>query len=195
MVAFWNNKREETEEPSVFSELLGLIIYILIVVVLIVVIHLYVGERTEVSGDSMNETLQDGDSLWLDKLTYHFQDPERYDIVVFPHTDAATGNEVLYVKRIIGLPGETIAITDNGNILVNGKALEESYGKETIDLYHIGVASEPITLGEDEYFVMGDNRNNSKDSRDAEVGNISRDIIEGRVVFRMWPWKKIGTVK
>ncbi len=194
-MALFRNKRESDEESGVIRELAGVFLYIMIVLVLIVVIHLYVGERTEVSGDSMNDTLEDGDSLWLDKLTYHFQDPKRYDIVVFPHIDAVTGNEVLYVKRIIGLPGETISITDNGNILVDGKTLEESYGKEIIDLYHIGIASEPIVLGDDEYFVMGDNRNNSKDSRDPEVGNISRDELEGRVVFRMWPLQQIGSIK
>lgn len=181
----------DEEDVNILKEIIGLILYIAAVVLLIFLIITYVGERTQVSGDSMNDTLADGDSLWVSKLSYRFGDPERFDIVVFPYDDPVTGNEVFYVKRIIGLPGETIGIDHMGNIVINGEILEESYGKEVIDEYHIGRASEPITLGEDEYFVMGDNRNNSKDSRDETVGNIKRELIEGKVVFRMWPLKDI----
>ena len=189
-----NQNIDEEEDVNILKEIVGLILYIAAVVLLIFLIITYVGTRTEVSGDSMNDTLADGDSLWINKLSYRFGEPERFDISVFPYKDAVTGDEFFYVKRIIGLPGETIGIDHLGNIVVDGETLEESYGNEVIDEYHIGRASEPITLGEDEYFVMGDNRNNSKDSRDETVGNIKRDIIVGKVVFRMWPLKDIQVI-
>ena len=184
----------DEEDVNILKEIIGLILYIAAVVLLIFLILTYVGGRTQVSGNSMNDTLADGDSLWVSKLSYRFGEPERFDIVVFPYDDPVTGNEVFYVKRIIGLPSETIGIDHMGNIVINGEILEESYGKEVIDEYHIGRASEPITLGEDEYFVMGDNRNNSKDSRDETVGNIKREMIEGKAVFRMWPLKDIEVI-
>ena len=99
-----------------------------------------------------------------------------------------------YIKRIIGLPGETIQIDEVGTIYINGEVLQESYGREIISEKHRGLASEPITLGEDEYFVMGDNRNNSSDSRLAEVGNIKRDQIIGRAWVRIWPLKDFGVI-
>ena len=97
------------------------------------------------------------------------------------------------MKRIIGLPGETVQIDLEGNIYINGEILEEDYGLEPI--LFPGLAAEPITLGEDEYFVLGDNRNNSSDSRDASVGNIHRDDIVGKAWVRIWPLNKIGVLK
>ena len=98
-----------------------------------------------------------------------------------------------YVKRVIGLPGETVQIDLEGNIYINGEILEEDYGKEKINFP--GLAVEPITLGDDEYFVMGDNRNNSSDSRDPSVGNIRRSNIIGKAWVRIWPLNKFGVLK
>ena len=91
------------------------------------------------------------------------------------------------------MPGETIYIDEEGNIYINDEILEEGYGKEVIE--NPGRAYEPITLGDDEYFVMGDNRNNSSDSRDPSVGNIKRDNIIGRAWLRIWPFDKFGFIK
>ncbi|MCD7841766.1 MAG: signal peptidase I, partial [Lachnospiraceae bacterium] len=147
----------------------------------------YVGQRTVVDGSSMNDTLTDGDNLIVEKLSYRFGDPERFDIIVFqPYEDSSE----YYIKRIIGLPGETVRIDEDGNIYINGELLEEDYGKETIE--NPGRASEEITLGEDEYFVLGDNRNNSTDSRTERVGNVSRDSIVGKAWVRIWPLGSIG---
>ena len=138
----------------------------------------------------MEPMLNDGDNLIIDKISYRFQDPQRFDIVVFPFQYA---NRPYYIKRIIGLPGETIYIDDNGNIYINNEILKEPYGKEVIT--DPGRAYEPITLGEDEYFVMGDNRNNSSDSRDPVVGNVHRDDLIGKAWMRIWPLDKMGMIK
>ena len=155
-------KKQEKEEINIVKDLISLALYILAIVAVCWLILTYVGQRTEVSGDSMNDTLHNGDSLWIDKLSYHFKDPERFDIVVFPYEEE---DDTYYIKRIIGLPGETVYIDEDGVIYINDEPLEENYGKEVIEENHRGLAAEPVTLGDDEYFVMGDNRNNSRDSR------------------------------
>ncbi len=129
----------------------------------------------------MAPTLRDGDNLVVEKLSYRFRNPGRYDVVVFPFKYQ---EDTYYIKRVIGLPGETVQIQD-GVIYVNGRSLNDEYGKEPIK--NGGLASEAITLGEDEYFVLGDNRNNSADSREPSIGNISREDIIGRAILRIWP--------
>lgn len=138
----------------------------------------------------METTLSENDNLIVDKLTYRFREPKRFDIVVFPFQYE---KDTYYIKRIIGLPGETIFIDEEGNIFIDDELLTESYGKEIIK--DAGRAYEPVTLGEDEYFVMGDNRNNSQDSRDPTVGNIARSDIIGRAWIRIWPLNKFGILK
>ena len=171
------------------KESLSWVFYIAFVLVLTWVIITFVGQRTRVDGRSMMNTLHDGDNLIVEKLSYRFSDPKRFDIIVFP----PTGKKEYYIKRIIGLPGETVQIDENGNIYINGELLEENYGAETIQ--NPGRAAKPITLGDDEYFVMGDNRNNSKDSRSEEVGNVKRSQIIGRAWLRIWPLNKFGLLK
>lgn len=174
-------KKQEKEEINIVKDLISLALYILAIVAICWLILTYVGQRTEVSGDSMNDTLHNGDSLWIDKLSYHFKDPERFDIVVFPYEEE---DDTYYIKRIIGLPGETVYIDEDGVIYINDEPLEEDYGKEVIEENHRGLAAEPVTLGDDEYFVMGDNRNNSRDSRLSDVGNIHKNKFVGKAVFR-----------
>ena len=171
------------------KEILSWVFYIAFVLVLTWVIITFVGQRTRVDGRSMMNTLHDGDNLIVEKLSYRFSDPKRFDIIVFP----PTGKKEYYIKRIIGLPGETVQIDENGNIYINGELLEENYGAETIQ--NPGRAAKPITLGDDEYFVMGDNRNNSKDSRSEEVGNVKRSQIIGRAWLCIWPLNKFGLLK
>ena len=138
----------------------------------------------------METTLSENDNLIVDKLTYRFREPKRFDIIVFPFQHE---EDTYYIKRIIGLPGETIYIDEEGNIYIDDEILQESYGKEVIK--DAGRAYEPVVLGDDEYFVMGANRNNSQDSRDPSVGNISRSAIIGRAWIRIWPLNKIGILK
>ena len=93
------------------------------------------------------------------------------------------------------MPGETVQIDEDGKILINGEVLEENYGYEVIDSDHRGRAAEPVVLGEDEYFVMGDNRNRSSDSRYPDVGNIQKKNILGKAWVRIYPFNKFGFVK
>lgn len=175
---------------KVLKEIFNTSIYLLVVIGLVYLVITYVGQRTEVNGESMENTLSNEDNLIVDKLTYRFSDPKRYDIIVFPFRYA---DNTFYIKRIIGMPGETVQIDREGNIYINGEILEESYGREVIQ--NPGLAANMIQLAEDEYFVMGDNRNNSSDSRDPMVGNIHRDEIIGRAWVRIWPLHKFGVLK
>lgn len=175
---------------KVLKEVLSISIYILVILVLTYCAVAFLGQRTGVIGSSMEPTLSDGDNLIVDKITYRFKEPERFDIIVFPYQYT---KNTYYIKRIIGLPGEKIRIDEAGRIYINGELLEESYGKETIT--DAGLAAEEITLGDDEYFVMGDNRNDSADSRFISVGNIKRKNIMGRAWIRIYPFKSFGILK
>ena len=176
----------------IMRELLNTAIYLLCVLGAVWLVITFVGQRTEVEGASMENTLHNGDNLIVDKLSYRFHDPERFDIIVFPFQFQ---DNTYYIKRIIGLPGETVQIMDDGSIYINGEKLEENYGMEVIKPETIGRAAEPIELGDDEYFVMGDNRNNSSDSRKDMVGNIKRENIIGKAWLRIWPVSDFGILQ
>ncbi len=179
----------EEKKPGILREILGFLIYVGIVVGITFFIITFVGQRTYVSGSSMENTLSHGDNLIVDKITYRFSDPKRYDIIVFTFLHE---ENVYYIKRIIGMTGETIQIQDV-SIYINGEILSESYGREVMK--SAGLAEDPITLGEGEYFVLGDNRNDSMDSRDPGVSTIHRDEIIGRAWVRIWPLDEIGVLK
>lgn len=176
----------------IMRELLNTAIYLLCVLGAVWLVITFVGQRTEVEGASMENTLHNGDNLIVEKLSYRFHDPERFDIIVFPFQFQ---DNTYYIKRIIGLPGETVQIMDDGSIYINGEKLEENYGMEVIKPETIGRAAEPIELGDDEYFVMGDNRNNSSDSRTDMVGNIKRENIIGKAWLRIWPVSDFGVLQ
>lgn len=176
----------------IMRELLNTAIYLLCVLGAVWLVITFVGQRTEVEGASMENTLHNGDNLIVDKLSYRFHDPERFDIIVFPFQFQ---DNTYYISRIIGLPGETVQIMDDGSIYINGEKLEENYGMEVIKPETIGRAAEPIELGDDEYFVMGDNRNNSSDSRTDMVGNIKRENIIGKAWLRIWPVSDFGVLQ
>ncbi len=187
---YGENLKKEKKSHSVAYELFGWLVYIAIIVGLTWLIITFVGQRTSVSGHSMETTLQDGDQLIVDKISYRFRDPKRYDIIVFPYQYE---ENVYYIKRIIGLPGETVQVKD-GYVYINGEKLESDiYGKEVMQ--SAGIAAEPITLGDDEYFVLGDNRNNSSDSRDPSVGILKRKDLLGRAWVRIYPFDKVGVIR
>ena len=183
------SEAESEKKSNVKSFLYDLVFYAILVFVCVYILPNFVLQRTIVDGASMENTLFDGEQLYVEKISYRFDALDRFDIIVFyPY---GRDNEEYYVKRIIGLPGETVQIIDE-NIYINGELLEEDYGKEPIR--DPGRAAEPVTLGEDEYFVLGDNRNNSKDSRYEIVGNVTKENIGGKVFIRIKPLSKFGTV-
>ena len=181
-----NNNRETSIKSEIFSTLL----FCLCVVVLSFLFVTFIGQRTTVSGESMENTLQDRDNLMIDKISYRLKDPERFDIIIFP---PRIEKDTLYIKRVIGLPGETVRIDEYGRIYIDGEILDEDYGKEIIE--NPGRAIQPITLGDDEYFVLGDNRNNSSDSRLEQVGNVHRKEIVGKAFIRIYPFNNMGLIK
>jgi signal peptidase I len=188
-----NMSEENTPEGTgkrIGKEILSFVLYFVIVIAAMLLIIHYVGQRTEVSGSSMENTLSDGDNLIVDKISYRFHDPERYDIIIFPYKYE---EDTYYIKRIIGLPGEHVRIDDSGNIYINEKVLKESYGREVIQ--DPGIARDEITLGEGEYFVLGDNRNNSSDSRDPSVGIIQKKDIIGRAWLQIYPFDEFGFIR
>ena len=188
-----NMPEENTPEGTgkrIGKEILSFVLYFVIVIAAMLLIIHYVGQRTEVSGSSMENTLSDGDNLIVDKISYRFQDPERYDIIIFPYKYE---EDTYYIKRIIGLPGEHVRIDDSGNIYINEKVLKESYGREVRQ--DPGIARDEITLGEGEYFVLGDNRNNSSDSRDPSVGIIQKKDIIGRAWLQIYPFDEFGFIR
>lgn len=183
-------KKNISKTKGAVREIVSLLISIVIIFGVSFLVTHFIGQRTKVIGHSMETTLSDGDQLIVDKISYRFQDPERFDIIIFPFKYE---ENTFYIKRIIGMPGETVQIDEDGNIYINGEILEENYGLETI--VDPGIAATPITLAEDEYFVMGDNRNNSTDSRYDVVGPIHREDIIGRAWLRMYPFDEITLIR
>lgn len=185
--------KKEKKKRSPISYVIEGIIYIALIVICVYVVPNYVIQRTVVSGESMEDTLHNKESLLVDKMSYRFHNPERYDIIVF----YPRGHEVeeYYVKRIYGLPGETIQIKEN-DIYINGEKIDDPYAKDA--MLSAGLAEEPYTLGDDEYFVLGDHRSVSMDSRTTPdmdpdgPGPVKFENIAGKVILRIWPLSKFG---
>lgn len=153
---------------------------IAVVILLAFLIVNYTLEKSVVIGDSMSPTLEDQDKVIINKFSYLIFKPDRFDVVVFKQS----GSEHSYydIKRVIGLPGETVKIY-NGNIYIDGEVLTEPIVTEAINMD--GLAADEIVLDENEFFVLGDNRNNSEDSRFANVGNILSNEIVGKAWVRL----------
>jgi signal peptidase I len=151
-------------------------------------IRTFVAEARYIPSGSMEPTLQVNDRLIVDKLGYHFKDPQRGDIVVFSPTDTLEKQNFhdAFIKRVIGLPGETVEVK-SGRVYVNNRPLSENYIKEIPD-YHWG----PQKVPQGSYLVLGDNRNNSYDSH--YWGFVPRDKIIGRAVVRFWPVGRVGEI-
>lgn len=138
---------------------------------------------------SMEPTLVPGERVLMDSAWYRLSSPKRGDIIAFRTSEDKKAS--IHIKRVIALPGETVQIKD-GQILINGEVYNEK--DEFPAITNAGLASEPITVGKGQYFVLGDNRNNSEDSRHNGMGLVDSDRIVGKLWFTISPWKKIGFV-
>lgn len=187
-------KAERNKKVSrLLKEILRWLLEIAGVVLLAYILVVYTVEQTDVIGNSMESTLYDGDKIIINKLAFRKDIPKRYDLIVFRQG----GEEHMYydIKRVIALPGETIQIKDGEIYLLSPETNEmtillEPYIVEPMQLS--GFAEEPITLDEDEFFVLGDNRNNSEDSRFSTVGNVVMDDIVGMAWIRLSPFSLVN---
>ncbi len=141
-------------------------------------LFVYFGNTIVISGYSMDSTLTNNDVVMIDKFTYALSEIERFDVIVYSMGE----DKGEYVKRVIGMPGECIKIA-NGKVYIDGKVLKDDISADT--MLSAGLAENEMLLGEDEYFVLGDNRNNSEDSRFATVGNIKKENIIGKAWFEI----------
>lgn len=183
--------RDEITKKGTIRQIIDTVAYFIVVLTIVMVIERFVMQPVEVEGSSMEPTLSNENHLLLEKITYLFGEPKRYDVIVFqPFEDE---EELYYIKRIIGLPGEHVRIEDN-LIYINGEPLPENYGMENV-IKDPGMAINEVILGENEFFVMGDNRNHSRDSRDPLVGVVNGTSIVGRAWCRIWPFSDIGLIK
>lgn len=180
---------------------------IVIAIVIALLIRGFIFEPVLVQGSSMENTLYNDQRLIVYKLGYYFSEPERGDIIVLQYQKGTMEyipflknltffkkmipgiNEVDFIKRVIAVAGDTVDIKD-GSVYVNQEKLIEPYAKGKTDNYSLEM---PITVGENEVFVLGDNRENSRDSR--QIGLIKNDRIKGKAVFRVWPLGEIGKLK
>lgn len=172
------------EKTSVGKELFQWVLVIIGAVILAFLIDTFVIVNAQIPSGSMENTIMTGDRVFGNRLAYKFSDPKRFDIIIFKYPD---DESQLFIKRIIGLPGETVEIHD-GNIYINGSdtPLEDVDIKEPME-----GSFGPYTVPEGCYFVMGDNRNNSRDSRYWENTFVSEDEILGKAVLRYWPLNKM----
>ena len=175
---------------KIITGILITLIEIAIVVLAAFLIVRYGLERMTMSGNGMEPTVKDDDSILINKMSYKLHSVKRNDVVVLRQN----GSEHNYyvVQRVIGLPGEKVKIT-NGEVYIDGKVLDEKYDFPLMK--NGGLALDEITLDDDEYFVLGDNRNNSSDSRDPSVGILKRKDLLGRAWVRIYPFDKVGVIR
>ena len=177
----------EEKEPNRLHRITEWIVDCAVMIALACYIVFCFGSRIDMNGSSMKPVLESGDVVLMNRLAYDVGKPKRFDIAVFAREGQTPG-----IKRIIGLPGETVQIK-NGSVYIDGEILkaEDSLGEATI----AGVAEYPIELGDDEYFLLGDNRESSEDSRFSGIGNIKRENLIGRVWLRFQPFSRFGLVR
>ncbi len=183
-------KQRKKFNLPLFKEVVSWTGSIAIVILIAYVLVNSFGFRTSVVGQSMEESLSNGDQILVNRFVYTFMKPKQGDVVVF----LPNGNEKshYYVRRVVATPGDTVQIID-GAVYVNDEMFDEEI--DVASMEDAGIAAEPIKLETDEYFVLGDNRNNSEDSRFANIGNVKKDYIIGKAWFRFASLGDMGTVR
>lgn len=186
----FGRKKERKINLSLFREIIIWVVEIAITIVVAAVFTYFFGVRSTVVGPSMSPQLEDGNEVLIDRFFYKFISPKSGDIIAFlPNGNT---NTHYYLKRVVAVPGDTVQIKD-GRVYVNGEELAEEV--EAARMEDAGLAENEITLAEDEYFVLGDNRNNSEDSRFANIGNIKESYIIGKAWFIIAPRDKLGLIQ
>lgn len=186
-----NKKKNKENKSSFFQELISIIKYVLVLLILFFIVHRFFYAPVMVDGDSMEPTLSDGDYILLNK----YSDIERFDIVVFPPPDE---EDTQYIKRVIGMPGDSVEYHED-TLYIDGEVVDETYlTAEDESFYSSGNYSLLTLLGVEEvpagqYFVLGDNRLNSRDSR--SFGFIDEEEILGKASLRYWPFDRFGVVE
>lgn len=173
-------QKSEKPKKTMKQEIFEWIMVFVVAAALAFVVRTFIFEPVRVDGASMMDTLIDGEYMIATKFDYLFGDPERFDIVICNYPNTSDG--MYRVKRVIGMPGDIIQLL-SGELYINGEHIEQDF-----DMHSITENYGPYTVPEDHYFVLGDNRNNSKDSRGAMVGPLPRDMIKGHVRAVVFPF-------
>lgn len=181
---------KEKLEDQKFRNIFTWVFEIAVTLVFAAVVAIAMFQSVTMQESSMEPTLSVGDRFFINKVVYKVGSPQRGDIIVFKTN--ASDDAALHIRRVIGLPGETIQISD-GRILIDGETYKE--GKDFPSISNPGLAESPVTLESGEYFVLGDNRNNSEDSRYGDIGTVEKKYIVGKLWFTISPMKKLGFLK
>ena len=190
--AYFHKKARIETTPTVKKIIKEIIIWLLLIVLTITASYFIttnVFVKTAVAGVSMEPTLMEGQVVIVNKIEYYLKSPRRNDVIVYKQSNRE--HSYYEIKRVIGLPGETVKIK-NGTIYINDEVLKEKVKTETIE--NAGLAEEGIKLDDNEYFVLGDNRNDSEDSRFASVGNVLKNEILGKAVATEKPFTLVDSL-
>ena len=190
--AYFHKKARIKTTPSAIKVIKEIIIWILLIVITIsasyfITTNVFV--KTSVSGTSMEPTLKEGQVVIVNKLEYYIKSPKRNDVIVYKQSNKE--HSYFEIKRVIGLPGETVKIK-NGIVYINDEAIKEKVKTEAIS--NSGLAEEGVKLDDNEYFVLGDNRNDSEDSRFAGIGNVLKNEILGKAVATEKPFSLVDSL-
>lgn len=190
--AYFHKKARIETTPTVRKIIKEIIVWLLLIVLTITASYFIttnVFVKTAVAGVSMEPTLMEGQVVIVNKIEYYLKSPRRNDVIVYKQSNRE--HSYYEIKRVIGLPGETVKIK-NGTIYINDEVLKEKVKTETIE--NAGLAEEGIKLDDNEYFVLGDNRNDSEDSRFASVGNVLKNEILGKAVATEKPFTLVDSL-
>ena len=178
--------KEKLEDKKVRG-VLRLVFEIIVTLAFAALVGIAMFQSVTMQESSMEPTISVGDRYFMNRVIYRVSSPKRGDVIVFRTN--ASDDAASHIRRVIGLPGETVQIVD-GQILINGETYKE--GRDFPVISNPGMASSPVTLESGEYFVLGDNRNNSEDSRYGSIGKVNKKYITGKLWFKLFPVKSIG---
>ena len=183
-------KLEARLEDRKVRKILNWVFQIMVTLIFGVLVGISMFQSVTMQESAMEPTLQVGERFFINRAVYKVSSPKRDDIIVYK--TSGSDDAALHIGRVIGLPGETVQIS-NGNILINGAVYNEN--KDFPEIRNAGLASDGVSLESGEYFILGDNRNNSEDSRYGDIGNINKKYIVGKVWFVISPKDKFGFLK